>query len=300
MSNLTTDIITKVVAFNDTENLSSKYENDFLVVDLERNNIISSTQSIAHSLEENRLLLTISERPVVVDEVSTKDPSNKASSIALESIRNTMLHFNNKIQGSSRLQCALEVANDLLWSKGRSNPESRTMEATVVTAFIDKEFAHIAQVGEYVSCYIIRSNRIKFVTSESTFAPRFPVLSEFEYGLGRYEYVQVNITSFELKANDILVLCSSNITRRFREEEILYTINTGSSLEESAKHLIELANRGLQTKNTAIILAKFEGTALKTTPPPSPFLSNQIKVLGRFDPEQPCEKRSDFEKKGNE
>ena len=72
--------------------------------------------------------------------------------------------------------------------------------------------------------------------------------------MGTASSVNVDIFSLEKEDFDTLILCSDGLTNELNNDEILATVKTSSTLNESAEKLISLAKqRGGRDNITALI-----------------------------------------------
>jgi PPM family protein phosphatase len=296
----TSGIITTTVAgFTDVGMVRTNNEDNFLIADLKTGRVFLIPQRIGHKLDDNRVLLAVS------DGVGGANSGEIASSMAVHSMRVELLRrTKTPVSPFDRLVQAVEKANSLIWAEGQANPERRGMGATITAALIEKNVAYIAEVGDSRG-YIIHSGRIKQVTTDQSLvgllvergmmspeqAETAPGRNIILQSLGCQAEIKVAVSSLELTAGDYLLLCSDGLSGKVKSEEILDLVqNSGGLLDNACKQMIELAKQRGGEDNITVILAKFEGDSLK----PPEFvarLTTHIEVLAAFDPESAAEKK---------
>jgi hypothetical protein len=81
--------------------------------------------------------------------------------------------------------------------------------------------------------------------------------------LGTTEEVTVDLTFLELRRGDRLLMCSDGLSGLVHGEMIKDVLQNTANLADAAEQLIEMANAGGGHDNITIILADFDGTALR-------------------------------------
>jgi hypothetical protein len=95
----------------------------------------------------------------------------------------------------------------------------------------------------------------------------------------------------ELSSGDCLLLCSDGLSGKVKAEEMMQLVENASTIEESCRQLIDLANKRGGEDNITVVVAKFEGDGLKTAENVSRLTTN-IEVLAAFDPEGESNRKS--------
>lgn len=292
MSDSKSNITTVVAGFTDVGMVRSNNEDNFLIADLGTGRVFLIPQKISHKVDENRLLLAVS------DGVGGASSGEVASSMAVHSMRVELLRRTNaSISPFDRLVQAVEKANTLIWNEGQSNPERRGMGATITAALIEKNVIYVAEVGDSRG-YIVHSGRIKQITTDQSLvgvlvnrglmtpeqAETAPGRNIILQSLGCQAEIKVAVTSFEITNGDFLLLCSDGLSGKVKDDEMLNIVSANTSIEESCKQLIDLAKKRGGEDNITVVLARFEGETLKA-PEQVTRLTTHIEVLAAFDPE---------------
>ena len=95
----------------------------------------------------------------------------------------------------------------------------------------------------------------KLLESEARNHPRKNVITR---ALGTAPKVTADVFEVELRAGDILLLCSDGLTNMLSDREIFELVNREKiSLEETGKKLIEAANAQGGRDNISVVLAEY-------------------------------------------
>jgi serine/threonine protein phosphatase PrpC len=299
MSEMSDVVTTTVAGFTDIGMVRSNNEDNFLIADLNTGRVFLIPQRIEHNLNENRLLLVVS------DGVGGANSGEIASSMAVHSMRVELLRRTSADASPfERLVQAVEKANSLIWTEGQANPDRRGMGATITAVLIERNIAYIAEIGDSRG-YIIHNGRIKQVTTDQSLvsilvsrglmtpeqAESAPTRNIILQSLGCQAEIKVAVTSIELAAGDYLLLCSDGLSGKVKNEEMLNCVENTPSLEEACRLLIDLAKQRGGEDNITIVIARMDGVALKPSKS-VPCLTTRIEVLSAFDPEDNASKKA--------
>ena len=84
--------------------------------------------------------------------------------------------------------------------------------------------------------------------------------------LGTADTVQVDLTYVELRQGDTLLLCSDGLSGMVRFDEIREVLTTVAEPLEACKVLTDRANQAGGHDNITVIVAKFDGQGLSSSP----------------------------------
>lgn len=180
-------------------------------------------------------------------------------------------------QESKNLKRAFEVANNEIYRQSRENPAYFGMCTTLVGAVVEGKKVTLANVGDS-RAYLVSSNghfegnqaRSGIGPSKTNRRSRI-VLRQItvDHGLGMgvvtrvlgiKPEVKVDFFTQDLKADDLLLLCSDGLTTMLADEEILEILKgsgkTKKAIEKKVKELVEAANAAGGLDNTTICLVK--------------------------------------------
>ncbi|MBL8152338.1 MAG: serine/threonine-protein phosphatase, partial [Blastocatellia bacterium] len=163
---------------------------------------------------------------------------------------------------------------------------------------LERDKAYIAEVGDS-RAYIIRDGRIKQLTTDQTMvqmlvdygaiSPEDAAKSSNKnvllQAIGNQEFLQVAVTSINIQANDLFLLCSDGLSGKVQAKEIKEIVVKSPSLEAASTEMIELAKRRGGEDNITVVIARVEGNGLKAKAQ-AETLTKQIQVLSKYDPSQ--------------
>ncbi|MCS6886092.1 MAG: Stp1/IreP family PP2C-type Ser/Thr phosphatase [Acidobacteriota bacterium] len=293
-------VTTLVAGLSDIGKVRKSNEDNFLIADLGNGRVYLIPQKITHKLEQNRLLLAVS------DGVGGANFGEVASSMAVHSMRVELLKKNRlSLTPVEQLIRAVERANEIIWTEAQNNPARKGMAATITAALIDHDMAYVAEVGDSRG-YLIHGGRIKQITTDQSLvgilqqrglisneqAKKAPARNIILQSLGYQANVKVAVTSIELTVGDYLLLCSDGLSNKLRDEEMHAIIMASENLEQACKDLISEANRRGGEDNITVVLARFEGSGLRPTSHTA-SLTTRIEVLSSYNPDAKSAKETD-------
>lgn len=283
-------IVTSIYARSDRGNVRENNEDNFIVADIATGRAYSAPQSIERQLEQNCLLLAVS------DGMGGAQAGEIASAIAVYGLRAELMCLSNSRDPVERLTKAVEKVNALILKKSAENPLLHGMGATLTAALVDGSRVYLAEVGDS-RAYIIRHGHIKQVTIDQSLYAMLSETGEYKHGekapaptaknvllqsLGGQELVQVALSCVELRAGDHLLLCSDGLSNKLSSEEIRKFVSRSPNLEAACRTMVDVAKKRGGEDNITIVLARFDGDGLRKgahTP-----LRRTIDVLALFDP----------------
>lgn len=283
-------ILTSIYARSDKGNVRENNEDNFIIADIATGRACSAPQSIDRQLEQNRLLLAVS------DGMGGAQAGEIASAIAVYGLRAELTRLKDARDPVERLTRAVERVNALILEKSAESPLLRGMGATLTAAFVDGGRVYLAEVGDS-RAYIIRHGRIRQVTIDQSLYAMLSETGEYKRGekvptptsknvllqsLGGQESVQVALSCVELRAGDHLLLCSDGLSNKLSADEIRKFVNRSPNLEAACRTMVDVAKKRGGEDNITVVLARFDGNGLQRgvhTP-----LQQTIDVLALFDP----------------
>lgn len=284
-------ISTNVVAITDVGNVRTNNEDIFLVADVSTNKLLDNPCLIEYPVAKNNILLIVS------DGMGGYEGGEMASRLTAETVLAEIVKFPKQINPQSRLESAIEEANLVVRQKRKEFPHLNKMGATITAVLVEQNRVYVAEVGDS-RAYILRERRIKQLTKDQTMVQILVdhgIMSEQDaqnaenknlllQAVGSNEYIQIAVTSIELQAGDILLLCSDGLSGKVTDAEMRLIVKQSSSLAIATDSLVEKAKDNGGEDNITVILAKFEGNGLKAKVT-NESLSTQIRIHQKFDPE---------------
>ena len=244
-------------------------EDAFLVADLTTGNVGLGPDLSAHEVGERGSLMIVS------DGMGGAAAGEIASEMAVATICDSLMSEPDQEEIADRLRAATETANQRIWDRSQENLELSGMGATVTAALVLGTSAYIAQVGDS-RAYLVRDGRIKQLTKDQSLAQML-----FDSGavnleqmaavpqnvimqaLGTQPEVKVAMSAIQLFRNDCLILCSDGLSNKISPDELSETVQSAADLTEACRLLIEKANERGGEDNITVVIARFDGEALR-------------------------------------
>ncbi len=190
---------------------------------------------------------------IVADGMGGHNAGEVASSCAVEAIRNHICE-NAGMQVQELLKSSMQIANDFVFQKARSDASYSSMGTTVVVCCIKGKNAYFANIGDSRG-YIISKGEIRQITCDDSVVSELVRLGEITAeqarvhpqrnvitkALGTEEAVDATLYRASCKKGDVILLCSDGLTELVDDDEI-FNIISQSGIDEGVRLLSELAN----------------------------------------------------------
>jgi len=155
---------------------------------------------------------------------------------------------------AERVRAGVADANAAIREHSRTTLDGAESGSTMVLALVSEGRATVAHLGDS-RAYLLRAGRLEQLTRDHTFvaeqvraglipperAASHPLRSRLTKAVGTAESVTPPIAEHELRAGDLLLLCSDGLHGLATDEEIAAAL--GPELDRSAKALVALANK---------------------------------------------------------
>ena len=164
------------------------------------------------------------------------------------------------------LSKAIRVSNDQIRRKAREDESLYGMGTTIVVATCLGKYLQVANVGDS-RLYIINEEVRQITRDHSlveemvrmggidrTQARQHPDKNIITRAIGAKDTVEIDFFHEELKAGDIVLMCSDGLTNMLEDEEIGRILKMQGTLEERAEKLVEAANDNGGKDNIAVII----------------------------------------------
>ena len=270
-------------------------EDSFLVADLTRKAASLQPEVREHTVGERGSLF------VVADGMGGAAAGEIASDMAVDTIYS---HMTTQWQADDevseqrfayRLKESVEIANQQIHLYAREHAENRGMGTTTTACGVLGNAIYLTQIGDSRG-YLIRNGRIFQITKDQSLMQRLVDAGELTeeeaavserrniilQALGPDPHVKVDLTRQELRAGDVLVMCSDGLSGPVKNEDIRRIVNecvTGKNdLVAACKELIDLANQRGGPDNITCIVARFSGDGLPA-PDGSEAVGHQVYPL---------------------
>jgi serine/threonine protein phosphatase PrpC len=250
-------------------------EDNFVVADLSTQTRLSSTENHQANITGRGILLG------VCDGMGGAAAGEVASKLAVELIFSSLTEasFASSDDLALALVQAVEAAGKKIYQEARSDRSRRGMGTTSTIAAVLGERLFIGQVGDSRG-YILRQDRLVQVTRDQSLVNQLIEAGQltleeaetFEHNniilqaLGTAETVQVDLTSVDLRRDDVLMLCSDGLSGMVKDAEIKSVLSSVSDPRDACEELIARANAAGGHDNITVVGARFSGEGL---PPPT-------------------------------
>jgi protein phosphatase len=175
---------------------------------------------------------------------------------------------------------SVERANERIFIQSRDNQSERGMGTTCTVAALVDSTLVVGQIGDS-RCYILRDGKLAQVTKDQSLAWQLieagamtpEEAKAFEHAniilqaLGVQERVEVVLSQVDLRKGDVALLCSDGLHGPVSDEELLSVLVMESDLQKAAQTLIQKALDRDGPDNITVVLARFDGDALKAPTP---------------------------------
>ena len=271
-------------------------EDSFLVADLTRKVASLQPEVREHVIGERGSLF------VVADGMGGAAAGEIASDLAVETIYNHMSTQWNADEEVTeqrfayRLKEAVEIANQQIHQYAREHAENRGMGTTTTACGCFGNALYLSQIGDSRG-YLIRRGRIHQITKDQSLMQRLVDAGELTeeeaavserrniilQALGPDPHVKVDLTRQELRAGDVLVMCSDGLSGQVKNTDIQeivtrHVTDGKTDLVTACKELIDLANQRGGPDNITCIVARFSGDGLPA-PDGSEAVGHQVYPL---------------------
>lgn len=261
-----------VVGRSDVGKVRTNNEDTFVIADLSRSSKIDTAEG-EKSLDvpEQGMLLAVS------DGMGGEQAGEVASALVVESLQNELKNAASEAGGaefSKIIDTAVAAANRDVMAAAQE-PGRKGMGATLTAAFLHKDTAYIAEVGDS-RAYLIRGHRIRQMTKDQSFvqllldagaisadeAKSYPHKNVILQAMGQRPDIQAAIGKLTLRRDDQLLLCSDGLSNKVQDSEMRDVLDSSATLEEACGKLIAMANERGGEDNVTVLLARVSGDDL--------------------------------------
>ncbi|MFH5183042.1 Stp1/IreP family PP2C-type Ser/Thr phosphatase [Paenibacillus sp. TAB 01] len=207
---------------------------------------------------------------IVADGMGGHQAGDVASQMAVDLIRSelqTIPQGASVTERKSRLQAAIEMANETIFQFASERENYHGMGTTVVAVLADEQsvvIGHIgdsraykvdaAGMGQLTEDHSLVNELVKngqITREEAGHHPRRNVLTR---ALGTEATIEVDTADWVWTSGEVLLLCSDGLSGLVSSDQMLALINTGDALDEKAKLLVDAALDAGGDDNITVIL----------------------------------------------
>jgi protein phosphatase len=190
-----------------------------------------------------------------------------ASRIAVDTLGKYYTSENDNKSFLVSLENCITEANSLIYSQAQSSPVLRGMGTTLTTAIVDNSSLNIGQVGDS-RVYLVRNGQLQQLTNVHSLvaeqirqgiiteaeASSHPAKNIITRALGTKAKVEIDFYTFELEADDRVLLCSDGLHGYVKDERTLELVVQSESPMDAVRKLIAQANENGGPDNITCIL----------------------------------------------
>lgn len=204
---------------------------------------------------------------VVADGMGGHLAGEVASAMAIEVLQRELTR--PAADPSEALRAAIELANREIWDEAARDTEKAGMGSTVVAAIVLGNQAYLANAGDSPA-YLVRDGQTDQITHDHGLvaeqveagviaeedAEHHPFRHILTRCLGAEASVEVEVyPPRELRAGDVLVLCSDGLTEHVTKREVAALVES-TDPDEVAKGLVDVANQRGGHDNITVVVAR--------------------------------------------
>lgn len=164
---------------------------------------------------------------------------------------------------------AIEKANEKIYKMGLEDENNRGMATTIVTAYIYKGVAYIANIGDS-RAYLFRAGKLSRITKDHTYVNELidkGLITEAEAenhkqknvitkALGADKFAEPDFYKLDVFREDILLLCSDGLYGEVPPEEIAGILGGEENMNDTCTQLVDEALRCGGRDNITVICLK--------------------------------------------
>ncbi len=187
----------------------------------------------------------------------------------LPDLRKTTRKLTTEDVPGELLAQTIQQANDTLLHHAQT--KGSDLGSTVTAALIIGNVATIANVGDSRT-YLLREGRLEQITQDHSLVARLvdagviepeevrthPQRNQIYRCLGHNAKIEVDTFTRQLRAGDVLVLCSDGLWEMVLDDEIQRIIEKARSPQKACDELIEAANRAGGEDNIGVVVVEME------------------------------------------
>ncbi|WP_130806843.1 Stp1/IreP family PP2C-type Ser/Thr phosphatase [Senegalia massiliensis] len=211
----------------------------------------------------------------VADGMGGHNGGEIASSITVEVIKNNVDIYLNRVMEEKYnikkfIRKTLELSNEEIYNTAKKNKEYKGMGTTVTMGAIINDILYIGHIGDS-RAYILRGDTLKKITEDHSLvaellkkgsitkeeAINHPQKNIITRALGTDKNADIDIFSYCLEKNDVILFCTDGLTNMINEYEIKEIINNSSEIQEVCETLVNIANKNGGYDNSTAVIIKF-------------------------------------------
>jgi protein phosphatase len=173
----------------------------------------------------------------------------------------------------NRLRTAIHLANRRIFRAAESNDDYSGMGTTIVSLLANGSRMAIGHVGDS-RLYLLRGHTLEQLTQDDSWAatilahdPRVkpadlahhPMRNVLTNVLGAREQVDVHLAERDLKAGDVMLLCSDGLHGVLDVDEVTGLLQQTTDVVAAARSLVDAALENGARDNVTALVVRYEG-----------------------------------------
>lgn len=201
---------------------------------------------------------------VVCDGMGGAHGGQEASTLAIASLKNTLLHLKPNEKINAVFDHAIKECNQAVYTESQKNDELSGMGTTLVLALVKEENCYVVNVGDS-RAYHITNGSINQITKDHSAVQELvdsghiterqakihPNKNVITRAIGIGDEIEYDFFEVSVSSGDIILLCSDGLSNYVDENEIQFEVS-GGEFDDLAIRLIHLANSRGGTDNITV------------------------------------------------
>lgn len=271
-------VVVRLYGATDVGHTREHNEDTFLVADLEAGSVVSFEHGSETCQEGLHGLLFM-----VADGMGGAAAGEIASAMAAQVVYDELRTHWRAVRTPSpegfatALRDATETANARIHAFARQHPEHRGMGTTATAVGLLGDSVYIAQVGDS-RAYLMRDDKLILLTRDQSLMQRLVDAGEISeeqaeqsdrrniilQALGPEPVVKIDLTHQQIRLGDTLIVCSDGLSGVAKARDIEEAARAERDPAVLAHRLIARANELGGPDNITVVVARFEGTGLRS------------------------------------
>jgi protein phosphatase len=192
-----------------------------------------------------------------------------ASSLAVDEVMRVLTDRAPEVPLSSIVEQAISAANQVIYSRAKSNAKLSGMGTTLVALAVEERRIQVLNIGDS-RCYRLRAGNLEQITQDHSLvdeqvrlgrmsaaeAERSPLRNVITRALGTQSRVTPDIFDLDAEPGDLFLLCSDGLTRELSDGSIGSILSSGQVLNELCDALVSAANQAGGGDNITCVLVR--------------------------------------------
>ncbi|MBL8148774.1 MAG: protein phosphatase 2C domain-containing protein [Blastocatellia bacterium] len=255
----------QLAGMSDIGRVRDNNEDNFFIADLAVKTVCDSGKVAQFPVSDKGTILLVS------DGMGGRNAGEVASQLVVDTFHNELLSREPRQLGCELLAEIAKKANWAVWSRSQRNPDEQGMGATLTAMLIERNKAHIVQIGDS-RAYVVRNETIFQLTKDQSMvqtlidsgiikpeeAETHPYRHVILQSIGGEPTVYPVTSTIDLYDGDYIMLCSDGLSGMLTNEMLQELILAAPDIESGCRGLVDMANLHGGKDNITVILGVLE------------------------------------------